>query len=378
MFFDISDQANIDYPCHWQLGDLWVSTDAGWQRTGDIIYKGYADGCCLTDAILQPDKTVTGSFCALELCGTDVVVKTDRWRSVGIWHDPGRRVSNLHRTGDAIWARESLTVHSDLTISRRQVTIHQVVPDEILPEHEVLDQVRTILLDKVRQWARHNTLPVKVFLSGGIDSMLVYALVKQFVPNMEMIWHDHLDYDEFWVKNHGTVQKNWSYRQINHWRDPCVLTSGTPGDEFMLRNPSTVATLLMARGVNLLDHLQVPSANQAYFNKPSNRVAFEETVARYNPQRPLPFYYQDVMNANLNDVQHHHIGNTLTYTPLRDAGVLSLMMRLPTDSMLAQVLNNRFSMRLLESLDDNLSQYVSPQKNVGNALATLWPLIKQG
>jgi hypothetical protein len=49
----------------------------------------------------------------------------------------------------------------------------------------------------------------------------------------------------FYLANSSDIKKYWGYRQIHHWQMPCVLASGAPGDEFMLRSPTTANQYLL-------------------------------------------------------------------------------------------------------------------------------------
>ena len=62
---------------------------------------------------------------------------------------------------------------------------------------------------------------------------------------------------------------------------------------------------------------------------------------------------------------------TLTWTPLRDLEIFKILIRLPLDVQLTQIMNSDISRALIERNGDGLSQLISDQKNAGNALSNL-------
>ena len=76
-------------------------------------------------------------------------------------------------------------------------------------------------------------------------------------------------------------------------------------------------------------------------------------------------------NIIVNDWQHWHIGNTLTWTPLRDLRIFKILLRLPINDAIDQIMNSRFSLLLIENNQPGLSKLVSDQKNTGNSMKNL-------
>jgi hypothetical protein len=78
-----------------------------------------------------------------------------------------------------------------------------------------------------------------------------------------------------------------------------------------------------------------------------------------------------ICNINANDCQHWHLGNTLTFTPLRDMQVLKLMLALDVDDLLSQALDSAISKRLIAQNDADLLSVLSDTKNIGETLSNL-------
>jgi hypothetical protein len=102
--------------------------------------------------------------------------------------------------------------------------------------------------------------------------------------------------------------------------------------------------------------------HSAYFRKKDNYEIFKQ------PATATPW---DLCNIIVNDWQHWHLGNTLTWTPLRDLEIFKLLLRLPMDAAVEQVMNSKLSIQLIEQNCPGLSAGLSTQKNSGNVLSNL-------
>jgi hypothetical protein len=174
--------------------------------------------------------------------------------------------------------------------------------------------------------------------------------------------------------NSGTIkQQFWGYSQIHHWTEPCVLTSGAPGDEFMLRSPTTADLWLKFHGIRVVDLLTLPEwqgcLHQAYFKLPKNYRIFKEQQVDTGWDREMLAW--NICNIVANDWQHWHLGNTLTWTPLRDIEIFKLFLRLPINSQLSQVMNSTISRQLIKRNGPGLANLISDQKNIGNQMSNL-------
>lgn len=73
----------------------------------------------------------------------------------------------------------------------------------------------------------------------------------------------------------------------------------------------------------------------------------------------------------VNDYQHWHLGNTLTWTPLRDLEIYKMFLRLDVDSAISQIMDSTISLQLIELNCPGLSKVISDQKNAGNYMKNL-------
>lgn len=384
MFFNIGHTPLENYPCHWRMGSFCVSTDQGWQQitlgTAEILYKGYADSAPLDQLmeqiLFQTEPHQTGNFCALVCVNDTIEIQTDRYRSFPIY--VGNGVNNLVPTPHTAWTDSLISVHADLSVTENKFDVIGEINTEPLSKSQVMDRIIEILDSKTQHFVTNNTLPVKVFLSGGVDSLLVYSFLKKYVSNAELVLGLHHEWDYFWVKNSSNIAKNWGYTQIHHWNHDCVLTSGAPGDEFMLRSPVTADLFLKHQGIKITDLLSDSKwkncLHYSYFMQDKHRRIFDAQQSRSVTDHQLRW---DLCNIVANDWQHWHLGRTLTWTPLRDLEIFKLMLRLPQADAVDQIMNSGVSIDIIEHNSPGLSSVLSTQKNMHNPLANLAKLIGQ-
>jgi hypothetical protein len=215
-----------------------------------------------------------------------------------------------------------------------------------------------------------------VFLSGGVDTMLVYSYLAAAGADFELIDYEHLEHDRFWRSNSHHLIEYWGYQQTHHWKTPCVLSSGAPGDEFMLRSPVTANSYLLYHDVSIIDLLR--DSDQAYlhreyFSLPKHIKLFNQ---QSKPTGSLQKLHQDLCNILVNDWQHWHLGNTLHWTPLRDLDIFKIMMRLPLEDCIDQIMDSRFSRALIERNVTGATDFISDQKNHGPALKNLNRMVR--
>lgn len=381
MFFNISQKHQTNFSNFYQLGPFSVSTDAGWREYKNsrhhVVYKGYADNepmdSVIESIIEQTEPNILGNFCALVFDSKTLKIKTDRYRSFPIWFESGQAITNLHKLTDTAWTDSLVEINTDLTVNETKFDVIGEIDTSNITVDQAVDQINHILKIKTQNFIKTIQRPVRAFLSGGVDSLLVYSYLQRYTDDYEMVQCNHIDYDEFWLKNSGTIQRFWGYTQIHHWRESCVLTSGTPGDEFMLRSPTTVDLYLRFHKKNMIDLL---SQDQWKYCLHYNYFTLDKHQTIFSNHSALPDWnrsalIRNICNILVNDWQHWHIGNTLTWTPLRDLEIVKLLLRLPLDDLLGQIMNSDISRRLIEQNKPGLTNVISDQKNSGNSMKNL-------
>lgn len=377
MFFSISKSADYNFPHRVTLGQLWLNFDNGWTLEEDSLKlqlsKGYNDSG--TPLVPKLVPTETGNFCVINFSNNVIDICGNLNRSFPIYYD-NERISNLYVTDSVVWSNNSVSIKQDFSFDLTVFNPINGIKLNKLSESEVIDGVTDILDKSVSAFVCSNTLPLKVFLSGGVDSMLVYSFVKKYTADYELVQCEHMDFDEFVCKNRTRLKKSfWGYAQIHHWKSPCVLTSGTMGDEYMLRSPAIATMFLMHHGINLLDLLAKENClHKDYYLREKNLSIIKQTLDSKAVQdlvKDRAKLFSHLYKINLNDWQHWHLGNTLTYTPLRNLEIFKLMLTLPVDSAVGQILDSTVSKQIIKNNYPHLLQYLSNEKNV-ETLENMW------
>jgi hypothetical protein len=335
-----------------------------------FIYKGYTDQGRLDQQLLLVDHYTLGNFCviAIDRSQQKIRIVADRYRSFPIYFENRHWINNLEPLSGVAWTDIALEIDYDLNIVKHKVDVIGQIDTTLLTYESALDQVHAILTNKTRQFLDNNTLPLKVFLSGGVDTLLVYSYLANAGAEFELIDYAHLEHDYFWRSNHHSIQSNcWAYKQIHHWRNPCVLASGAPGDVFMLR--STAANLYLRRNNTSIPQLldQFPNClHYSYFNRDKHQKIFQQ---HQNTDQDTSDWA--LCNIVSNDWQHWHLGNTLTWTPLRDVEIIKIMLRMPLSNAINQIMDSEFSKHLVERNTPGATRFISEQKNTGSVLKNL-------
>jgi hypothetical protein len=382
MFFSITKTPDNKFSNYYNFDDIFLNTDEGWSVLNTvnytIIYKGYSDNnpleLNLNSIITEKEPCVTGNFCLFHYEKNRKIlnIKNSIDRSYNLYYD-NNEITNLEIKSKKI-AADKIIVDIDQNLNFEIVNYNVLgsVENVIMDYKTILNEIYSILDIKVSNFIKHNKLPIRAYLSGGIDTMLVYSFIKKQTENYKFADRAHVELDEFWAKNQNYIQPNyWAYNQIHHWITPTVLLSGAPGDEFMLRSPTSVNLYLLANGINILDLLNTDThfLHKKYFLK-------DKHIKIFNDQTNDPLLkiivkskkhtYRHICNVSSNDHQHHHLGNTITYTPLRDLNILKLCMQMPLENAIAQILNSQLSKDLIAMNDPNLLNYLTVDKNNQN------------
>jgi len=385
MFFNLAAFDDKNFPNHYRLGALVLNTDNGWIlhefEDAIFVFKGYVEALVLGKHVLQnlEDHKELGNFVCFRYNKRThtISVMTNRWRGMLIWAKPGKFVSNLYQTNHTIWNDSTLVI--DRALVPHETKLDIIGPAIVAPTsiESVVDNIHEIITDRVHGFLASNQLPLKVFCSGGIDSTLVWSYIKAVTDSYELILENRMQWDYFWCHNRQRILRQfWGYNQIHHWLEPCVLSSGTPGDEFMMRSPTTVNLWCMYHGLDIFDLIaDTDLLHHEYFNQHKHLRLFEQQQQDRSLDAVMQLdhasFVQYVCNINANDCQHWHLGNTLTFTPLRDMRIMKLLLSLDPRDLLPQILDSAISRELISRNDKSLLDLLSGKKNTGEYLANL-------
>lgn len=356
MFFTLGPDADTRLPCHDTIGSSVFSHDDGWLQTEQAWSKGYVTGN-------------HGNW--THISGhNDIVISHDQYRSYPLWWNNNQRVlTNLIGHGESVWADRTVK----LVNGQLESTIVDVYGD-INAETLSMHQAATIVVENLKNKLQHlvskyPTLPKRLFVSGGIDTVLLYALIKNQDIDCEILTYEHLEYNKFMDLNFKKIkQLHWAYGQIHHWISPCVLLTGSCGDEFFMRGPATLALWAAWNNINVDQVLQTKSGyHKGYFLTDKNIQIFRDQYSlRHSIKTQYPTHehlIKQILNMNVNDHQHWHLGQTLTWTPFKDLEITKTILRLSESDLLDQIIDAKFNKYLIEMLWPQALSLISNTKN---------------
>ena len=356
MFFTLAPTADMRLPFHENMGSTVFSHDSGWQSIDNGWIKGY-------------HSNSHGNWTKITQ-NQHIVIEHDCYRSYPLWWDSHQRVlTNLLGQGQPIWADQLVSLVNGDLLARPVDLYGDIIVDELSMHNAACIVVENLKIKLQNLLAQHTTLPRRLFVTGGIDTALLYALIRNQQVDCEIVTYEHLEYDKFLDLNLHTIkQQHWAYNQIHHWIEPCVLLTGSCGDEFFMRGPTTVAMWAAWHDINLEQILQSSTGyHRGYFLKPPNIQIFQQHFTqRHEIQQQHPtqqHLIRQILNVNANDHQHWHLGNTLTWTPFKDLEITKIMLRLSVSDLLDQIVDAKFNKYVIEMLWPQALSLISHTKN---------------
>lgn len=354
MFFSISKQPDLRFPNSTVMGDWIVSHDNGWSLQGNVLSKGY-----------RYDDIGHGNFCSIINTIDQITIEHDIERSFPLWVDQENLIlTNCVATGQRVWADDSVSLISGNIVFRKKDIIG-TIDTTTLTQDQAVSQLHEKFNEKIKKLAEIS-LPLKLFVSGGIDTLCLYSYFKNANIMFEKIDYEHFEYDYFTNNFIGDLKNMyWAYNQIHHWRNPSLFATGGCGDEYMFRGPYTISIWAAWHDVDIVALLRKKKGYHThYFLLPKNLTLFEkmhtnrqEIRETYTTQEQLMRYLIDI---NLNDHQHWHLGHTLTWTPFKDIELFKIMLRLDHDSLINHFITADITRRLI---DPSHLSFLSLNKN---------------
>ena len=364
MFFELTYTVKDNFPCQYNLPNgLVLNTDDGWEthhiNDHHIVFKGYANNYTSSDLVKllidQDTPGIKGNFCAVITHNNTTKIIHDTDRSFPLWTGKDS-ISNLQPLDEQIWADCVLTVGKDFSVNKQWYQPYQK-NTQSLTDDQILDQVHQTILETYEQFLTHNTKPLKIFLSGGLDTITSWAYLDYFTKNYEIVDYEYMKYTDFYKRNSTLVRQHWGYQQIHLWDHDCVLVTGGNGDENFLRGPYTLAMALKTHDVEFKDILEPCDYHYQYLLKKD----ISSTVnAWYNNTDDVEDW---ILNRNINDHQHWHIDQTITFTPFKDISILASILTASKQLLIAQAKHGEINRQLITKLDGNKIDKISTQKN---------------
>lgn len=381
MFFSITKEPDLRFPEQRKITDQhWFNSDPGWTWSGSFVYKGYADQIAMDQIPLHFDQcnAYTGNFCAVNFEHNRITIRHNRNRSFELWHDD-QTVTNLPppQGRENVWASHGVVIDSSQQLFA--ITTDNRPHTGSLTWNQALDRVLEVLEQNIQEFVAVNNPHIRLYLSGGIDTLMLYSLLTRLKIPFELITATHYDQDEFTTRNHEALNYFWNYSQIHHWREPAWLATGSHGDEYFLRGPEVIAMLTSWHNIDFQKIMwDNPDAYHAHYFRKYETVFKTAWDNRQSFQKQYPTVeslHAHIINFLINDYQYYHLGNTLTWTPFRNIEIVRILLQVPIIELLPQFISADFSRHIIARTDPELLKSLSQFKNY-NSAENLWPLLK--
>jgi len=378
MFFSISHNKDLRLPNHHELtGALCFSCDDGWHDfkidNHRFFFKGYCDELSTVDLMAEflkdPTPRYHGNFCMIISNANGVTITHDLYRSFNLWMDKelvlATNFDNIEfKAQESVYADEYLTIENGFRTTKFDVLGSLHTKQRTFTE--AVDAIEELLLKKV-EYLRDKK--IKVFVTGGVDTMLLYSLLRNQNIDHEFIDYEHFEYDKFTYGNIKYIkQRFWGYNQMHHWVDDTLFMTGSCGDEYFLRGPALIAQWAAWHGRSVLEEISPNDYHYEYFLKNKNVELFVKDISS-KIQKEYPTreeLYKQILNVNVNDHQWWHLGNTLTWTPFKDLEITKIILSMAPNDIFRQMLSGDINFELIRRFDKTLLPYISDHKNITN------------
>jgi len=381
MFFELSKNSQKNFPQHFILpNNLVLNTDEGWKKIviNDyvIILKGYSNNYdlkTLASKLTTNERTsIKGNFCAFVCTDDSVKILHDRDRGFPIWIGE-RSITNLIEQSEPVWEDCTLTVDSMMNVDKKWTSPYAFKRKEI-SDQSIIDNIHNLLNESFENFLSHNTLPLKMYLSGGIDTLLAWTYLDNFTKNYEIVDYEYIKNTYFYTTNKKIIQKHQLYNQIHLWDHPCVLVTGSCGDEYFMRGPHTAGQILKYHGYNLIENISESDYMWYFLNRESSKQGVLNGIDSVKEDQSLESVYEDVFARNKNDFQHWHLDNTLTFTPFKDTSITELVLQSSTEQLISQAKNASIQKELIRKIDDRKLKFLTKWKNYYDVdnMTSLW------
>jgi hypothetical protein len=377
MFFNISPTIDRRFPYNFSCNFATFNCDAGWHKVNindTIIFaKGYCDSCEITDLLNNFDGAGehSGNFCLVRFSDKiEIVHNKNRGFPLRFSQNS---VTNLFSDAhyQSVWADNLVQIDNKWKITTSKINLDTVISSECLSIADAANKIFDLLVTNIDEFGRNiQQAGLKLFCSGGLDTLLLYSLLTYTNTKFDLLTTNHFEIDDFITTNKLELENNWAYKQVHHWQKPSCLATGGCGDEYFLRGPAVISMITAWNNIEFHELLRksVGSYHYKYFSKYDiwqtdwNR---RELLQKQYPTRES--LYQQILNVLLNDHQHWHIGNTLTYTPFKNIEITKILLQCTVEDLVPQFLDGNFTKTLISKVDPALLNSLSKYKNFNSA-----------
>jgi len=306
--------------------------DKGWTRVDNYFYKGFSTSWCK----IYIDPTVR--------------IETNKLRDFPIYYNQSV-VCNFQPLENVVPVDGIVELDEKVNITY-QKNFYPRITHELQTFKECHEILYDAVIENVGTFASANKKPVLMPEQGGIDTLTVRS-VFDFL---------HVPYKTFNMPEHspplsaiGEIisKSHWGFKQVQE-SDQSVIATGFYGDEWILRNPYYVHSILSNRDIDICEE----------FDKLENcymKQYFENY--RSKCQTPSGKTLDELVTEICNDFQIWHLNETSFLSPLKHITLLTLLSA-DTETILGQVTNAELSKSIIEKCNPSLLDQIDLVKNI--------------
>ena len=375
MYFELAQQSNIDFPKHFEMNNFVLSTDLGWSQIdgtyGKIIYKGYAYQdlpACLISLDPENTESIHGSFTAIIQKNNKIYIVTDNTREFPIYFDRGKVViTNLTKHQDTAWPDTSLQIDCENNVINSQYKGIDFMPGEQKDINSTTDKTLDILNNSVSTYISKCKDPIRIVPTGGLDSTLMIALLKQNNANFEVIDYEYKKWTYFRWKNGEKIKKeNGPWTRYGHtWGEtPVTLAHGWMGDQYFFRDYLPLAVLCKSKNIDLKQEFKRFEGSYCYEHlcedMEQRQSSWQEITKEIVDQKSA---YKKIFEIIRGSFLWWTFEKTTYWSPYKDLEILKHVLHLSIEDLLQNAFHGTIQTKMLEIVDPNLLDCITEKKN---------------
>ncbi len=353
MFFELSHNFNETFTNCYKIGNMCLSTDNGWKEFFSngkkAIAKGYSFETSLEVAAFQPPR-YRGMFCSIVETDNGIMITHGIPRSFPIYTIDGK-ITNLHR-GNLIPDNQYYV--DGTTVSYNLITFKPRIENSLSLD-QAIEIIDSCLEENIKGFQVFDDREIKVTVTGGLDTSLIYSYIDNLnikhVPVIDRIF----ELDAFVIKNYQAIEENSEFIvDVNHYREPCVVTSGGNGDFYFLRTAEAMSWVDVDRKYKYDPNLDY---NDVTYTTHFNHVSlFKKICSCYNIW---------------------HLNNTVYFNPLLDIRIPLTIMAVKKHELFDAIKTGQIQKTLIAKRSNWIGNLVSNKKMPNQQLKFLPEVLKK-
>lgn len=376
MFFKISKNIENNFPVNHTVNGVVFNFDLGWAtfkfNDTTVFFKGYVLKNDSIENILRSlvdnnHHSLDGNFTAILCYDNKVVIAHDINRGYPLWYDDDV-VTNLEIHKNNVWADKFVSLDYNFNLELLDVNLKKR-SYETLSYDIALKKIYDIIANKFETFLSKNKNPLKIFLSGGVDTTTLYSFLKKFTNKFEILDYEYRKLTKFYKANwYNHIKKFWAYNQMHTWGElPMSMVTGGCGDEYLMRGPVTIDLMMKHYDVDMIKLLESNKDcyHYGYFMREKNIEVFGSVVDQRveNILSTKNGAMNHILNILQNDHQHWHIDETIFFTPFKDIELANTVLQLDKEDFIKQITDAQINKDLIAMNDPDDLKIISRYKN---------------